>query len=67
VVRVWLDGETVHWEVADDGPGFDPSSPAGAGHGFTNMADRMGSLGGDVEVVSSPGHGATIRGHVPLP
>jgi signal transduction histidine kinase len=46
MVRVWEDGETVHWEVTDDGPGFDPSSQSGAGHGFTNMiATRSGCAG----------------------
>ena len=49
-----------------DGPGFDLSSRAGAGHGFVNMRDRMGAFGGTIDVVSAPGTGTTIRGHVPL-
>lgn len=66
LVRVWEADRTLHWEVADDGPGFDPVSTAGAGHGFVNMRDRMGSFGGTLEVVSAVGSGTTIRGHVPL-
>jgi signal transduction histidine kinase len=66
VLRVWQDATTLHWEVADDGPGFDPESGAGGGHGFVNMRDRMGAFGGTIEVVSAPGAGTTIRGHVPL-
>jgi signal transduction histidine kinase len=66
VVKVWEDTEGLHWEVADDGPGFDPAGAVGAGHGFVNMRDRMGSFGGTIEVSSAAGAGATIRGHIPL-
>jgi signal transduction histidine kinase len=66
VVKVWEADRTLHWEVTDDGPGFDPVSSAGAGHGFVNMRDRMGSFGGSIDVVSAVGAGTTIRGHVPL-
>jgi signal transduction histidine kinase len=66
VLRVWQDPAALHWEVADDGPGFDTTSIAGDGHGFVNMRDRMGAFGGTIEVVSAPGQGTTIRGHVPL-
>jgi signal transduction histidine kinase len=65
-VKVWEGERDLHWEVADDGPGFEVSSRAGAGHGFVNMRDRMGAFGGTIEVVSSLGAGTTIRGHVPL-
>jgi signal transduction histidine kinase len=66
VLRVWQDDGAVHWEVSDDGLGFDTSSLAGDGHGFVNMRDRMGAFGGTIEVISGPGRGTTIRGHVPL-
>lgn len=66
VVRVWQDDDAVHWEVTDDGPGFEPGSVAGDGHGFVNMRDRMGAFGGTIEVVSGIGQGTTVRGHVPL-
>ena len=66
LVKVWEADRALHWEVTDDGPGFDPVSTAGAGHGFVNMRDRMGSFGGTIEVVSAVGSGTTIRGHVPL-
>jgi signal transduction histidine kinase len=64
-IKVWEDASGVSWEVSDDGPGFDPTDAAGAGHGFVNMRDRMGAFGGTVHVVSSQGAGTTIRGHVP--
>jgi signal transduction histidine kinase len=51
--------------VEDDGTGFDPAR-AGAGAGFTNMRDRLGAIGGQLEVDSSPGAGTRVRGSVPL-
>ena len=45
------------FEVADDGVGFDPAGPARAGHGFVNMSDRLGAIGGTVEVRLAPGRG----------
>ena len=44
------------------------STPAGArsGHGFVNMADRLGAIGGTVRWESQPGHGAQVRGSIPL-
>ena len=65
-VKVWQDETSLHWEVADDGPGFDAASSADTGHGFINMRDRMGSFGGNLQVISSPGTGTTVRGSLPL-
>ncbi len=64
-IKVWEDATGLHWEVADDGPGFDSVGVAGAGHGFVNMRDRMGAFGGTVDVISAAGAGTTIRGNVP--
>ena len=57
---------TLHFEVGDDGPGFDAAA-ATAGHGFMNMSDRVGAIGGTVEWRSSPGSGTTVAGEIPLP
>jgi signal transduction histidine kinase len=51
-------------ELIDDGPGFDPSL-APEGHGFTNMRDRLGALGGRLHVTSAPGAGTSIRASIP--
>ena len=51
--------------VADDGPGFDLGA-MGLGHGFTNMSDRLGAIGGDVAWDSAPGAGVTVTGGVPV-
>ena len=59
-----VDG-TLRFEVSDDGPGFDPDAVAG-GHGFVNMSDRLGAIGGSVRWDSAPGQGTSVRGTVPL-
>ena len=38
---------------------------AAAGHGFVNMRDRLGALGGELFVSSEVGTGSTIRGTFP--
>lgn len=57
-------------ELRDDGKGFDPvttqASPV-AGHiGLRVMRDRARAAGGDVEIVSAPGAGTTVRAWVLL-
>jgi signal transduction histidine kinase len=55
----------LEFSVTDDGTGFDPGS-AGYGTGLLGMADRMASLGGDLQVRSQPGHGTTVTGRLPV-
>jgi signal transduction histidine kinase len=62
VVLSWCDGE-LGFEVRDDGVGFEPASADG--HGFENMADRVGALSGTLQVVSTPGAGTSVRGRIP--
>ena len=64
-VRVWEESGGLLFSVIDDGPGFDAASARG-GHGFTNMADRLGAIGGTVRWESQPGRGAQVIGTVPL-
>ena len=52
--------------VTDTGRGFDVKT-AESGAGLTNVRDRIESLGGRVDVVSSPGRGTTVTGAVPWP
>jgi signal transduction histidine kinase len=63
-VRVHQEDDVLCFEVSDDGPGFDVAAAKG-GHGFTNMSDRLGAIGGTVEWRSSPGEGTTIAGAIP--
>jgi signal transduction histidine kinase len=66
-ITVREDAETnrLRFEVADDGAGFDPEH-AIAGHGFENMRDRLGAIGGELVVSSEPGQGARVGGHLPI-
>lgn len=59
-VRLWRDTRVVHFSVADDGAGFVPD-PSANGAGLTNMADRIGAVGGTLAVQSRPGQGTTVE------
>jgi signal transduction histidine kinase len=65
VVRVWEETGSLLFEVRDDGPGFDIRT-AQRGHGYVNMMDRLGAIGGAVRWESEIGHGTAIRGSLPL-
>ena len=52
------------FEVADDGPGFDPHEQSG-GFGLASMRDRIAAVGGELETITAPGQGARIRGTIP--
>lgn len=66
-IRVWRDADgRLCFEVADDGAGFNASGAAGKGHGFINMADRIGAIHGSLDVESKVGHGTRILGRIPL-
>ena len=65
-LRLWTESGGLLFSVTDDGPGFDPAAARRRGHGFVNMADRLGAIGGTVRWDSRPGHGAAISGSVPL-
>ncbi len=54
------------FEVADTGAGFDMGSAAAKGHGFVNMSDRIGAIGGSVRFESTPGAGTKVGGSVPI-
>ncbi|HTT49882.1 MAG TPA: GAF domain-containing sensor histidine kinase [Streptosporangiaceae bacterium] len=64
-VRLWQESGGLLFSVSDDGPGFDAAQARG-GHGFVNMSDRLGAIGGTVRWESQPGHGTTISGSVPI-
>jgi signal transduction histidine kinase len=58
-------GHGIRLEIADDGVGFDPGTVVGTGQGLRNMAVRAREIGGDLQTVSSPGHGCRILVTVP--
>lgn len=53
----------LRFAVTDAGPGFDPLETE-HGSGLENMADRMDSIGGRLEVVSTPGGATRVTGEV---
>jgi signal transduction histidine kinase len=59
------DGGALRFAVTDDGRGFDPAM-ARRGAGLANLGERMAAAGGELRIDSSPGHGTTIAGKLPL-
>ncbi|HYN65879.1 MAG TPA: histidine kinase [Ornithinibacter sp.] len=55
-------GRGLRFSVSDDGHGFDPGAVRSA-HGLTGMRDRIRAAGGELRVISAPGHGTTVEGH----
>jgi signal transduction histidine kinase len=64
-VRLGRADDALRFEVTDDGLGFTPDR-RGATSGLQNMIDRIGALGGELDITSAPGSGTTISGAVPL-
>jgi len=54
--------------VTDNGCGFDPNNPpfTDGGFGLIGMRERATELNGQLDVRSSPGHGADITLDAPL-
>jgi signal transduction histidine kinase len=53
-------GDRVDLSIEDDGPGFQPAGVSG-GMGFVTMRDRIGAVGGELEIISEPGGGVTVH------
>jgi signal transduction histidine kinase len=64
-IELARDEHAVHVLIADDGVGMDLRS-AGGGVGLVSMRDRIGAVGGTIEISSSPGRGVAIRATVPV-
>jgi signal transduction histidine kinase len=63
-ISVWRDHE-LHFEVHDDGAGFDLDTTA-YGTGLTNLSDRLAAVGGTMRIRSMPGLGTSVGGSIPL-
>jgi signal transduction histidine kinase len=63
-LRLRMDDGDLLFEVADDGPGFATGGPT-PGTGLTGMRDRVGAVGGTLEITSAAGAGTRVRGRVP--
>jgi signal transduction histidine kinase len=65
-VSLLLQENGVVWlEIDDDGRGFDPQAPSGAGRGLGNLRARAARLGGRAEITSVAGQGTTVRIAIP--
>jgi PAS domain S-box-containing protein len=68
VVALERNGGSLILRIRDDGRGFDTSAQRGQTHrGLRNIAARIETVGGQIEVKSAPGTGTTVVVEVPLP
>jgi signal transduction histidine kinase len=69
-IEVFNSGARVDIIIDDNGRGFDANRecPGAGGNGLSNMNKRMEGLGGQLEIVTAPGHGTKVRliVHVPV-
>ncbi len=62
VIHLCQEPGRVVLEVSDDGIGFDPASVhQHAGLGLRGMQERVQSIGGDLELQTTPGQGTRVR------
>jgi len=66
-IRLACSGGELAFEVLDDGAGFAPARRHPEGSGLVHMRERIEGEDGELAVQSSPGHGTSVRGHVPWP
>jgi signal transduction histidine kinase len=64
-IRLFIEADQLRLEVRDDGEGFDVASARG-GDGLQNMRDRLGAVGGHVDVTSEPGKGTCVTASVAI-
>ena len=67
VMRLRLDcgGDSLCFEVSDDGRGFDPSAAGRGRNGLESMRQRMTDAGGFLQLSSSPGGGSMLTFTLP--
>ncbi|MDP2950719.1 MAG: sensor histidine kinase [Chloroflexota bacterium] len=65
-VHLAFSNDSVSLEVRDNGRGFSVDSASTGGRGLRNIRQRVGELGGQVEITSAPGQGASLRVTLPI-
>ncbi|SDS53034.1 GAF domain-containing protein [Actinopolymorpha singaporensis] len=65
LVRLDASPTALTLEVADDGVGFDPGASYPGHLGLRSMRERVGELGGTLEIHSAPGKGTRIVARAP--
>jgi two-component system, NarL family, sensor histidine kinase DevS len=66
VVEIGEANGAVHLSVRDDGGGFDPEAET-SGFGLLGVRERVELLGGELQIDSARGRGASIRASFPVP
>jgi signal transduction histidine kinase len=69
VIRLAWDAGAICCSIADDGNGFDLKTLGVSGErglGLLGVQNRVEGLGGNVAIVSAPGHGTTLTLKVPV-
>jgi PAS domain S-box-containing protein len=64
-LRLHQAGKALILEVCDNGRGFDPTASFPGHLGLHSMQERVRSLGGELQIESTPGQGTCIRAEVP--
>jgi two-component system sensor histidine kinase UhpB len=64
-VEIERQGDSLRLLVTDDGAGFDRASAVGPSFGILGMEERIGSVGGQLDVVSSTDNGTRIEATLP--
>jgi signal transduction histidine kinase len=64
-IRIDAPKGCIGFVVTDSGAGLAPGSVDGGG--LAAMRERLRAVDGSVAIESSPGHGTTVRGEIPLP
>jgi signal transduction histidine kinase len=66
-VRLTGSNDDLSLEISDDGVGFDiEGAKLAAGLGLISMRERIHLIGGDFEILSSPGRGTRIKARAPI-
>ena len=60
-VKLFRDGQTVIFEIMDDGCGFEPEMAMDSGMGLNNMRNRAAEIGAELDIITHPGDGTVIR------
>jgi two-component system sensor histidine kinase UhpB len=67
-VRVWHEGQTLHWQVSDDGAGLlEPEQAMLRGRGLAGLRERVWTHGGTLTIQSPQAGGTTLQARFEWP
>ncbi len=64
-IELSYQADMVTLQITDHGRGFDVAMETGKGLGLISMRERVTALAGELEVISQPGEGTTVRASLP--